>query len=140
MRRDGMIGGLIGTLTSGVVRLPKHFYGHPEIVAALDYHNGSRSVFDDMFPPSELSLLAGDGHVIGVGVGELIPVKGRDFPVLCRLEPQYLNFRWNENRWYYQSRAGNLPITPGDGRWILHTPGGRVSPWASRCWPSLGRS
>lgn len=140
MRRDAVITGLMGTLTSGLVRLPKKFYGEPESVAALKARNGTRSTFDDMCPPSELGLLASDGEALGVGVAELVPVPGRDFPVLVRLEPEFLRYRWVENRWYYTSVAGLLPITPGDGRWVLHTPGGRMAPWLSGLWPSLGRS
>jgi len=140
MRRDGVLAGVLSTLTSGLVRLPKKFYGSPETVKALQARNGTRSVFDDMFPPAELSLLAADGRVLGVGVAELVPVAGRDFPVMVRLDPEYLRFRWNENRWYYNSTAGLLPITPGDGRWILHVPGGRLAPWTSGLWPALGRS
>ena len=140
MRRDGTISGLMGTLTSGLVRLPKKFYGSPETVSALKARNGTRSVFDDMFPPSELALLAADGKQLGVSVAELVPVPGRDFPVMIRLEPEFLRYRWIENRWYYTSVAGMLPIQPGDGQWILHTPGGRIAPWMSGLWPALGRS
>jgi hypothetical protein len=140
MRRDGVITGLMGSLTSGLVRLPKKFYGEAASVAALKARNGTRSTFDDMCPPSELALLAADGKALGVGVAELVPVPGRDFPVLIRLEPEFLRYRWVENRWYYTSVAGMLPITPGDGRWVLHTPGGRLAPWLSGLWPSLGRS
>ena len=139
MRRDGVISGLLGTLTSGVVALPKKFYGEFGI-DALKARNGTRSVFDDMFPPSERALLAADGEVLGVGVAEMVPVEGRDFPVMVRLEPEFLRYRWIENRWYYLSVAGMLPITPGDGRWILHTRGGRIGPWMSAKWPALGRS
>lgn len=140
MRRDGQIQGLMRTLTSGVVSLPRRFYGDAEQVESLDVRNGSRSVFDDMFPPSELSLMAQDGHELGVSVAERVPVEGRDFPVVIRLEPEFLRYRWSENRWYYSSIAGQIPITPGDGRWILHTPGGRVAPWNSGLWYALGRS
>lgn len=139
MRRDGRISGLLRTLTSGVVRLPKKFYGKFG-VAELRARNGSRSVFEDMFPPSEVALLAEDGKKLGVGIAELVQVPGRDFPIMIRLEPQFLRYRWIENRWYFLSVAGPLPITPGDGRWILHTPGGRNTPWRSGLWPSLGRS
>ena len=140
MRRDGVIAGLMGTLTSGLVRLPKKFYGDSEQIVALTARNGSRSVFDDMMPPSELSLLAQDGYQLGVGIAELVPVPGRQFPIMIRLEPEFLRYRWVENRWYYVSVGAQLPITPGDGRWVLHTPGGRIAPWLSGRWPSLGRS
>lgn len=140
MRRDGTLAGLLGTRTSGLVRLPKRFYGNKDMAAVLRARNGTRSVFDDMFPPSELALLAADGIMLGVGVAELVPVPGRDFPVMVRLDPQYLQYRWSESRWYFLSIAGAIPITPGDGRWILHTPGGRMAPWNSGMWPACGRS
>lgn len=140
MRRDGMISGLLATRTEGLVQLPLRWYGSEEQVAELKARNGTRSLFEEMFPPAELALLAGDGILAGVGVGELVPVRGRDFPVFCRLDPAYLRYRWNEGRWYFNSLVGPLPITPGDGRWILHTPGGRVAPWQHSAWRSLGRA
>lgn len=139
-QRDGVISGLLGTRTAGLVRLPKRFYGDPEIAGALKANNGSRSVFDEMFPPSELALLAKDGICLGVGVGELLPVEGRDYPVMQRLDPENLLYRWTENRWYFQSTAGLLAITPGDGHWILHLPGARNAPWNAGLWPAIGRA
>lgn len=140
-RGDGIVSGVLSTRTDGLVRLPKRFRGSPEIVSALELGGDSvRSVFDQMCPPAELALLAADGIFLGVGVGELVPVEGRDYPVLVRLDPQYLLFRWSENRWYYRSIAGLLPITPGDGRWVLHTPGGAVAPWNHGAWRAIGRA
>jgi hypothetical protein len=140
MRRDGVYSGILSTLTGGLVRLPKRFYGNAEIIESLKHRNGTRSVFDEMHPPSELKLLADDGKNLGVGVAELLPVIGRDYPVLVRLDPEWLRYRWNENRWYYNSIAGPLPITPGDGRWVLHTPGGRIAPWQQGVWHACGRA
>ena len=140
MRRDAAYAGLLSTRTGGLVRLPKRFYGRPDIVAELQKRNGTRSVFDEMHPPSELKLLDEDGINLGVGVAELLPVDGRDYPVLVRLDPEWLTYRWSENRWYYRSIAGLLPVTPGDGRWVLHTPGGRVAPWQHGNWHACGNA
>jgi hypothetical protein len=129
----------MGTLTSGVVRLPKKFYGTYG-VEDLKARNGTRSTFDDMLPPAELATYAADGVVLGAALGELVDVPGRDVPVFVRQEPEFLRYRWVENRWYFNSVAGPLPITPGDGRWVLHTPGGRVRPWMNGLWPALGRA
>jgi len=141
MHADGTLAGLSRTLTSGLVRLPRRFYSDmTELKNELEKNNGTRSTFDEMMPPSELALLARDGHMLGIGVGEFLQVEGRDFPVFQRLEPEFLRFRWSENRWYYRSIVGELPITPGDGRWVLHIPGGRVNPWRSGLWFALGRA
>jgi hypothetical protein len=130
------------------VRLPKRFRGDAEICAELQPgstadatgNTESRSIFDEMCPPKELALLAADGLMLGVGVAELVPVAGRAWPVLVRRDPQFLFYLWSDNTWYYQSVAGLLPITPGDGRWILHCPGGRVSPWQNGFWRAIARA
>lgn len=140
MRRDATFAGLLATGTDGLVRLPRKFDGKDEIVKALQGRDGVRPVFDAMCPPNEIAMLEADGRVLGVGVGELCPVEGRRYPVFVRHDPQWLRFRWSENRWYYQTIGGSVPITPGDGRWILHLRGGRVSPWQNGLWAALGRS
>lgn len=140
-RKDGHLAGVLSTRTDGLVRLPRKFRGDAEVIAALEVgHEDCQSVFDAMFPPSELALLAADGLLLGVGVAELVPVNGRDYPVMVRLDPQYLQYIWSENQWYYRSNVGRLPITPGDGRWILHTPGGRIAPWSTGLWRAVGRA
>lgn len=141
IRSDGTFAGVIGTRTAGLVRLPRQFHGDPEMIDALQLGGDSvRSVFDEMFPPAELELFAADGIMLGVAVGELVPVEGRDYPVFVRLEPEFLRYRFQDNRWYYQSLAGLLPITPGDGRWVLHVPGGRVAPWRNGAWRACGKA
>jgi hypothetical protein len=140
-KKDGVLAGVLSTRTGGLVRLPKRFRGDEEIIASLEVgHEVARSVFDEMFPASELEQLAADGDLVGVGVGELVPVQGRDYPIFVRLDPEFLHYRWNENRWYFRSVAGLVPITPGDGRWILHTPGGRSAPWQNGLWRAIGRA
>lgn len=141
MDRDGVLRGIMSTRAGGLVRLPKRFRGAPEMVDALQQGGvQARSVFDEMLPASELERFVADGVKIGVAVGELVQVEGRDFPVFVRRSPEFLVYRWAENAWYFRSVAGLIPITPGDGRWVLHTPGGREAPWQGGDWRCLGRA
>lgn len=140
-RKDGVLAGVLSTRTDGLVRLPKRFRGEASMVARLEQGGDrARSVFDEMVPATEAALLAADGLFLGVAVAELVKVEGRSYPVMIRLDPEFLVYLWNENRWYYRSVAGFLPITPGDGRWVLHVPGGRTAPWMHGLWRSVGRA
>lgn len=138
--RDGIVSGAMSTRTGGLVRLPKKLRGKAEYVEALQTGlEEARSVFDEMLPPSELEKLAADWVMLGVGVGEFQKVVGRDYPVFVRLNPEHVVYYWQENRWYYKSLIGLLPITPGDGRWVLHTCG-RSAPWQWGLWRAVGRA
>lgn len=138
-RSDGVFVGVLSTRTDGIVGLQKRFRGRGDFVDELKRGGNSvRSVFDEMFPSSELAAIVADGIGVGVGVGELVPVQGRDYPVLVRHNPEFLVYRWAENRWYLRTIAGLIAITPGDGRWILHIPGGRITPWRNGVWKAVG--
>lgn len=140
MNGDGIYRGHLNGRCGKAVRLPRRFTGDPAMVEELTGRNGARSVLEDMCPATELERLAADGLMLGVFIGELMPVAGRDYPVLVRLEPEYLRYRWQENRWYYISVLGELAVTPGDGRWVLGTPGGRMAPWQSGLWHACGEA
>jgi hypothetical protein len=151
MRRDGTLMGVLSTRTDGLVRLPVRWSGRDDMVREFEGRDGKRGLFAQMFPSPELALLAADGIVLGIGAGEMLPIprlEGDDGPqqyVFRRLEPEWLQYRWHENRWYYNSIAGPLPIEPGvkradGGWWILHRPGGEATPWLHGLWPALSRS
>jgi hypothetical protein len=140
MRRDGVIVGHLATRASGLVRLPRTFMGDADMVAQLQAGNGTRPAYDEMVPPAEAGLMIQDGFGIGISVGELVPVEGRVDPILVRLEPEFLRYVWNEAQWYYRSVTGLIPINPGDGRWVLHIPGGRMQPWQFGIWQALGQA
>lgn len=138
--RDGQIQGLLGTRTGGLVRLPKRFKGTPAAVAKLEGCDGEPGLFARIFPAAELSKMAADGEVLGVAIGEFVQTEGSEYPVLTRLDPEFLTYRWTEDRWYYRSVEGLIPITPGDGRWVLHLPHGKHEPWNHGSWQALARA
>lgn len=134
LRADGVVAGVLSTRTEGLVQLPMRFAGDDgELVEEL------RRDFRSVFPTSELSLISGDGRLAGVGVGEFVQIEGAS-PVLVRRDPEFLSYRWAEDRWYYQTKRGLEPVNPGDGRWVLHLPGGVVNPWSHGLWRALARA
>lgn len=145
MKGDGVVRGLLDARTS-VVNFPRRFYGSKPVADVLNAKNGSdRDVYDEMIPSSEARLMCADEIVCGVAVGEMVPVRGRNFPVLVRRYVQNLTYIWSRNQWYYRSVAGMIPITPGvpsaEGNWwVLHIGGGRLSPWNSGLWTPCGRA
>jgi hypothetical protein len=139
LRRDATFAGLLSTRAGGLTRLPKVFRGAPEVVADLESRDDV-GLFDRVHSAKELELIDADGIILGVGVGEYLYTEGCDEPTFVRLDPEYLRYRWTEDRWYYQSTAGQLPITPGNGRWVLHMPGGYLQPWRAGLCASLGRA
>ena len=145
MNLDGVCRGLLDARTS-VVNFPRRFFGAEEVIEVLESKNLSdRDVYEEMIPSTEARLMVADGIKCGVAIGEMVPVRGRNFPVLVRRFPQNLYYRWDKNQWYYRSIVGLIPIDPGipdsEGNWwVLHIPGGRLAPWNSGLWNTLGRS
>ena len=147
VKLDGVYRGLSDARTA-CVNFPRRFYGSDEVSRVLkDKVNSDRDVYTEMIPATEARLMVNDELFCGVSIGEMVPVKGRDFPVLVRRYPQNLFYLWSKNQWYYRSIVGLIPITPGmptegaDGNWwVLHIGGGRLSPWNSGLWNTLGRS
>lgn len=134
-RRDGVIAGVLSTRTKGLLSLPRHVTA-PDPSVAREFE----ADFDAMFPMAELEQLLSDGILLNIGVGEFVQPTWSRLPTLRRLDPERLTYRWSEDRWYYQSTQGLLPITPGDGRWFLYLPGGHVTPWKNGIWAALGRA
>lgn len=138
--RDGEIQGLLSTRSGGLIRLPKKFTGTPNAVSKLQGTAAKPGLFAKVFPSATLKAMNDDGIVCGVSVAEFVEGERDDIPTLVRLDPEFLFYRWNEDRWYYRSLKGLLPITPGDGRWVLHLPEGRYEPWNRGSWQALARS
>jgi len=150
MRRDGVLAGVLSTRTEGLVRLPIRWSGHEYRKAVFEGRDRKRGLFASMFPSPDVASLAADGILLGVGVGEMLPVAGTgvDGPrqyKFRRLDPEFLQYRWAEDAWYFLSLAGPILIEPGvqradGGWWVLHRPGGESTPWQKGLWPSLGHA
>lgn len=101
--------------------------------------------FWEAYPESELQqmlrwgiLLGGSLHCHNWTLRE--DHGGRVLPMLSFWHPQTLRYDWNLRQLSVSDSAGaNLVVTPGDGRWLLHTPGGIDRFWANGVWRSLSR-
>lgn len=133
LSRDGSIHGVMSTRTLGLVQLPIRFRGDPDMLDAIaeDYRT--------VFPSQELALIDDDALKLGVGLGEFVQIPPAP-PVLRRVDPEWLWYRWAEDRWYYQSVHGMIPINPGDGRWVMHFSGSVSQPWQHGLWMALARA
>jgi phage gp29-like protein len=78
------------------------------------------------------------GVMIGVGVGQLLwETRGGMWAQRLRAwHPQFLYYRWDLEQYHLLTRQGVVPITPGDGTWILYEPYGERS-WLSGAVRSL---
>lgn len=142
---DGWVSGVFGTFTASITSLPRKFLGDPEILRDLSQgyaglKGDPRSLFDVIVRPSVFSSMLVDARMLGVSVAELVWLPDLDYPIVARLDPQFLQLDRYSNTWFYRTDTSQpLEITPGDGRWILLTPGGASEPWNGGIWAAVAR-
>ena len=142
---DDRVQGVLATRTHGLLGLPMQFFGDPDAVAQLEgvrHLEGQPAIPGDwhrMFPQAELARFAAWGILLGVAVAERVPDDEREIgdPAAPRMRvwhPRWLRYQWDIDQWFLTTAAGEVPITPGDGRWILYTPYGSTRPWTMGAW------
>lgn len=142
---DGWVSGVFGTFSASITSLPRKFVGDTEIARDLSHgyagiEGDPRSLFDVIVRPSVLSSMLVDCRMLGVAVAELIRLPSLDYPIVARLDPQFLKLDRYSNTWLYQTDTGQaLEVTAGDGRWMLLTPGGASEPWNGGIWAAVAR-
>ncbi len=87
--------------------------------------------FEEFFPDAELADLVKWGTMLGLGVGEIIWTTGekRWEPRLKVWHPRYLHYRWDTRRFYMMTQEGTREVNPGDGQWVIYSPGGLNYAW-----------
>lgn len=135
MLSDATIYGVLQPKIHGLLRLPLEFQGlSQELIdklQGLESEPGSGE-FWKLFPENELIRLQLWGEMLGVGIAEM--VKENDQIHLHTLEPQFLQYRWTEDKWYFQTATSLEEVIPGNGRWILYMPYGEDRPWLYGKW------
>ena len=105
--------------------------------AAVESYEAAR---DAIVTPGALLDLLVDACLLGFAIGQLVPSwSDAEQRIVRTLEPwpsSAVEYQRFERRWYVHTLDGRLPITPGDGQWVLYTPRGHRAPWlwgAIRC-------
>lgn len=99
----------------------------------------------EAYPESELKQLLMWGILLGAAPSRQSWVPhpdhgGRVLPIIKFWHPQTLRWSWHKREWSLRdSNSIEIPVVPGDGEWILHTPFGEQRPWAYGIWRSLSR-
>lgn len=145
MRSDGLIAGIMGTRTSGMLRVPIKLSGDPFLVELLRGRDpqydaegyctdkGVAGQYWRMFPEAEVASLMFCGIMAGVGIGEMVPQL--DGPPIFRcLDLQGLRYCHETEKWYYRTLKKEYVVNPGDGRWVLFLPYGSSRPWIKGAW------
>lgn len=139
MLGDGVVTGVLSTRTQGLVRLPLSFEGGAaplrDRLQGVDDEPGTGD-FWHLFPERERVKLLMWGIMLGVGIAEFVESEDPEcLPTLRTLEPQWLQYRWSEDQWYYLTLSeGLVPVNPGDGRWVMYFPYGQERPWLYGAW------
>lgn len=101
------------------------------------------------FPETEIKALHAWGIMLGVGLAEIRWEEdeahgGRLLPRLEVKDPRWLRYDQQSREWRLTVAGSQgfaseeITITPGDGKWILFTPGGKHRPWDHGCYRALG--
>jgi phage gp29-like protein len=133
---------IIGTLekrTRGVIRLHLNFEAADGAKGRTPIIRASSADWYLANPEDEHAQLLAWGILLGVGLAELIwkERNGRVLPTLKIWHPRHL--RWDDTArvWKLNTVDGEIPITPGDGKWLLFTPYGTRRPWARGKWRAV---
>lgn len=142
---DDRVQGVLATRTHGLLGLPMQFFGDPDAVRQLQgvqHLEGQQAIPGDwsaMFPQAELARFAAWGILLGVAIAERVPDDERPIgapsaPRMRVWHPRWLRYQWDIDQWFLTTAAGEVAITPGDGRWILYMPYGATRPWTMGAW------
>lgn len=145
MMADDRVKAVLDQRTDALVGLPLSFEAglgrrKKQAVTALD----AEEDWWAMCPESVIKQLLAWGLMLGVGLAEIVwdePEPGlRVVPRLVVKHPRNLRWEHEKRRWLLRTEdQGDVPIVPGDGKWILLTPYGEHRPWAFGAYRALSR-
>lgn len=137
---DDSMNGVLEARVRGLFGLPLVFDPSGDARRKTPITKALETDFWQMNPEHELNQAWTWAVLLGVGVTELVgrEREGRVLPRIVNKQPRYLRYDWNARGWMLDTQDQNLiPITPGDGKWVMFTPYGERRPWAYGAWRSV---
>jgi len=128
MDRDDRLSATLDTRIAGVLGLPfKMQSADEQSKPATMLAEQLGEAWLDICPEAELAALLRWYYKLGVAVGELVWETGASVwtPRLRVHHPQYLWYDEITDLYQLSTEEGIIPITPGDGKWVLLTDGER---------------
>lgn len=128
---DDRVQATLGSLISGL-------FGHEVIFEPANDSIAAREVLDawvDCWPrwatPAVFSELEAYSTLMGFESAQI--VWDTEKPIWCPhikpWHPRYEYYHWDLRRYIAISQNGQIPIVPGDGKWLLHAPFGEYRGW-----------
>ena len=147
MTRDDRVAGVLSTRVQGLLGMELEIESGGEseedpVVERLEEE------WPGMFPESSLSQLLRWGIMVGLGLGQKVPVREKD-KLTFKLKvwhPQFVYWRWDSRSYWVATMDGSIEVVPGDDQWVVYTPygyergwmGGHIRslaiPWLARQW------
>lgn len=128
---DDRVQAVLGTRINGVLGLPLEFTPSEDKSRSKQVAETLKADFWDILPEDVAAEVMLYGQLLGACVAELvwIPKEDRIIPELKVWHPSLLSFDQQERVWKVRLESGEMPITPGDGKWFLFAPNGSRRPW-----------
>jgi hypothetical protein len=134
---DGFQAGLLDTMSHGLIGMPLSFQGDPGMIVALTDSAGTPGEWGKLHPENEAAKILADGIVFNLGLGQYVfdeadivrPIGAHRVPRIVWRDPRWLRRDPYTLQWYFLGRGGEVPITPGDGEWVLFQPYPDTDAW-----------
>lgn len=133
LRRDADIYGALQQRLTKLHSHPIEFHPEDDSTAAQAAAEDLEDRWSKILPTSVRWDLDTDSCLMGFGLGQMVyepdDETGQLWP---RVEPwpawavEYIRV---ERQWYVHTLGGRLPITPGDGQWVMHAPRSKRAPF-----------
>ena len=128
MGRDDRIPSVLRHRVRGLLSFPFAMEPADETEAAKGFATEWEDHWEAIAPAATLARMMMDYIMLGVAIGQISwdqeGPTGK-MPRLYREHPSWLRYDETVNQYFYQTRAGEVLVTPGDGRWVLLEAGER---------------